>query len=536
MSNSTKRIESQFLADDAARQGSLNVARRCAELTDPSVMPPQGQSLDSLEPEQFQSLGARGMANMEGRMLLALYPPGQLWVQLGLAPKIDLDPGVPSKTKQMIRDGLSMRELALVALLESSGLRSDDGGSNVRQQAFRSQKRTAITQILITGETLEHLTDDFRLKVFARDQYVTRRTSSGDVLYHIVRESIDPLTLSEDQLAKAKLSKVELQKKKSFERFVDIFTFIEWQPLTRKWTLCQELAGHEVNELDEDVPSYFCTPFSLSPKANYGRGFVEKNRGDLHTYNELRERILDFSVLASKLLYIKDPSSRLTAADLAKPTGSAIVDQVVNGMATKIAMLQSNKLSDFKIVETVTESVRKELAKSMLIESEVTPQGERVTATQVNRVVQELQGALGGPYAAIAESQQIPLARRGLWQAEQQGILPKLNAKVYQMRATTGIGALGRAAKAQDVTAFVQTIAQMGPEALARINIDILIRTIARYQGINEPGLIKSEDDIRKEMQAAMQQQAAAKAIDVGGNAIEQNLADQSKKSLQLAG
>jgi len=479
------------------------------------------------------SLGNRGMSSMEGRLLLGIYPPGLLWTQFVLSPEIDQDQSIPDQTKQSLRDQLSMRELGLVAMLESSGLRNNH---NVRQSAFRSQKRMALTQILITGETLEQLTDDWRMKVFARDQYVTRRTTSGDVVYHIIVESIDPLTLTEDQLSKSGLNVAELNTKRSFERMVDLYTLIEWNPVTKKWVICQEINGKEINQLDEEVSSYFCTPYSLSPKANYGRGFVERNRGDLSSYNELRERLLDFAVLGSKLLYVKDQSSNLTANDLNKRTGSLLVDQVVNGQVTKIAMLQSNKLGDFKVVESVTESIRKELAKSMLIESEVTPSGERVTAFQVNRVVQELQGALGGVYAAIAESQQLPLTRRGVWLAERDGIFAKLSPKVYQTRAVTGIGALSRAAKSQDITAFVGGIAQLGPEAMRRIDLGVLIRTLARYGGINEPGLVKNEETIRKEMQEAMRQQMAAKAIDVGGNAIEQNLADRSKQQFQSAG
>ena len=69
----------------------------------------------------------------------------------------------------------------------------------------------------------------------------------------------------------------------------------------------------------------------------------------------------------------------------------------------------------------------------------------------------------------------------------------------------------------------IQTMAQMGPEAMAKVNQDVLIDLLLRQAGVYEPGLIKSPEQVAEEQQAAMQaamaQQVSAKAVDVIGNA-----------------
>ncbi|WP_434127675.1 hypothetical protein, partial [Enterococcus faecium] len=70
---------------------------------------------------------------------------------------------------------------------------------------FRTMKRHAISQLLCTGDVLEMLDDDNRLRVFRLDQYVTLRDSCGDIIYHITKERIDCAAIDDERLAKAQL-------------------------------------------------------------------------------------------------------------------------------------------------------------------------------------------------------------------------------------------------------------------------------------------------------------------------------------------
>lgn len=522
------KIKEHFDLDDANRQESLQRARLCAKLTKPWVLPPDGHESDHALPENFQSVGSRGITNMEGRLLLALWPPGVPWFQFKLSPEIEYAPDVDPGILNAIKELLFLRELTVQAVLESAALNDK---SKKRRSGFRTRKRMALTQILVTGDVLEQLTDDYRIKTFRRDQYVTRRDSAGDVLYHIVRERIDPLTLTDGQLAIAELDKDKLADERVDKRMQDIYTRIEWQPRAKNWLIQQEVNGHIIVESEESVTPYFSTPFELAPGDHYGRGFVEQNVGDFRSTDELEERLLDFAAMASKFLVARDASSMVRDEDLEKPSGSIIEARVSGGHVQDIGMLRVDKAQDFNVVWTSIQHKTMELNKAMLMEAELQPRGDRVTALQISRIAAEIDGALGGLYAPVADEQQVPLLRRTVWQLERDNLLATLPDEAVTVDYMTGIAALGREVNMQRVLNLTQVIGQLGPEAMARINMGVLIDVLRRYGNIHEPGLIKSDEQLAQEQQAAAEaavmQQAAGKAIDVAGNVAQQEMTPQ---------
>ena len=68
-------IADQWRRDDSERVELLDQARLSASLTKPWILPPQNQQRNQRLPESFQSVGPRGITNLEGKMLLALWPP-----------------------------------------------------------------------------------------------------------------------------------------------------------------------------------------------------------------------------------------------------------------------------------------------------------------------------------------------------------------------------------------------------------------------------------------------------------------------------
>ena len=60
--------------------------------------------------------------------------------------------------------------------------------------------RSAISQLLVTGDVLIQMTDEYQIRIHRRDNYVVRRSTSGDVMYMITREQVDSLSLSPEQI------------------------------------------------------------------------------------------------------------------------------------------------------------------------------------------------------------------------------------------------------------------------------------------------------------------------------------------------
>jgi hypothetical protein len=212
--------------------------------------------------------------------------------------------------------------------------------------------------------------------------------------------------------------------------------------------------------------------------------------------------------------------------DLQKPSGTPIRSaRVENGQVMDIAWLKMDKINDFQVVYQTAQAKHQSLAAAMLIESAVQPKKERVTAAQINRIRDELDGALGGVYAPISDMQQGPLVRRLVHQLEKNNILPTLDKKVAKTNILTGIAALAKAADADKLLALIQVAAQLPPQVQAKINYAAAFDAYVRYTGIDEPGIIKSDEQVAAEMQQAMaaqaMQEAASKAIDTTGNIVE---------------
>ena len=517
-------IKARFQADDGQRAAILERARLCARLTKPWVLPPLGQPATGRLPDNYQSDGSRGVTNLSGKMLLALFPPGEPFARLTPIPEVQYDPRVDARLMQHLLDDLSMRDAQIQAQIESCTL---DGKS--RQRAtFRSRKRAAIEQLLITGDVLEQFTDDYRLKVFRRDRYVTKRDSCGDVLYHIIRETVDPLALTPRQRELAQF-KEGFEGKPVCERMQDLYTLVEWNPLTRVWVITQEVNDHAVNESQEEVTPFFSTPFDLVDGEDSGRGFIEANLGDLGSLDELCRRLLDFAEMSSKMYPFIDGSSQLREQDFEKPTGSVMRGSVRGGQVDDVAFLKVDKLGDFNVCYQSTERIGKKIGAVMLMESETAPQGEAGRhAYAWQTVVGELNGALGGLYAPIADEQQVPLLRRVYYQMERDlKFTSRLPKQLVNISALTGFAAVSRSMDAQKIEKIAAVAAQLVPPGSGANPIDagVAIEELVRLYNVRAPGLVKSPEQLQAETQQAIAAQTqlagAQKALDTAGNIVQ---------------
>lgn len=525
------RIQSIFDADHARRHNTLEIVRECARLSIPSALPPEEQQEDYLLPENHQSLGARGVTNLVGKTTLGVFPPDRPWAGQEVAAEDQYDPDVPPAVLQLVADRLFLQDLLIIATLESANLDYNRGD----MLGFRTLKRQAIQQCIVTGDVLERLDSQYRLTVFRRDRFVTRRFDNGQVSYHVTWEPKDPLELGEEAVEEVGLKWDELRKTPAHERVRRLYTKIEWCPVDRDWLIEQELNGHVFNTSEEPLSNHFSTPFDLAPGENYGRGLIELNRGDLASFDALCRTTLEFAATAAKCHPVINPGSEIKPEDLLKRSGQVLIGRVVNGVVQDVGMLQANRLSDFQVVHLAKEQIRADLGRAFLLDSESVRKSERTTAFEVQEVtIQELQGALGGIYTPIADRMQLPLFLRTRWQLEKDKKLPTMpeeQKKHVRIRVLSGIEALSRMARATRMLSFAEVVRNLGPAVAGFLNYDVLLGVLARLQGIYEPNLIKSPQEREQDKQAALalaaQQAGQEKAVDVAGNVVQSNLTAQ---------
>lgn len=313
---------------------------------------------------------------------------------------------------------------------------------------------------------------------------------------------------------------------------VDLFTLIEFQPLTRKWVVTQEINGKEIGTAEHRHSRYYATAYELAPGEDYGRGLIELNQADLSAYNILTGRTLDFAAAASMINPVLDAQSQMDPKNLEKKrSGEVIVDgRVVGGVVQDVGYLKVDKMPDFQMVNVVMERLAKSLGQAMLLEGDSAPQGEAGRHSFGWKVMlEQIQGLTGGVFSAIGDENQIPLVAALLDEMRVQRLIHADLQSVTQISTTTGLEAIGRRQKLAttlETMDIVAKVAQFNPEIMQRIDHNILLDMIVRMQSLDAPGLIKSRETMARERRAAEQamarQQATQQMIQSAGTIAEQ--------------
>jgi len=151
----------------------------------------------------------------------------------------------------------------------------------------------------------------------------------------------------------------------------------------------------------------------------------------------------------------------------------------------------------------------------------------------------ELEQALGGVYGILSVEFQLPYLQRKIEILNRAGELPVLSKKLVKISIVTGIEALGRGDDRNKLVEFAATIAQtFGPPAVPQyLNATAFIARLATSDGIDPEGLVKTQDQITQETQAAQMQEMAHNAtpevVKQVGSAVATNLKGQNEQGQQ---
>lgn len=507
----------------------LERARDCALLSKPWLLPELGHSDDDEFTNNYQSVGSNGLTVFCGKLMDLIFPAARPFFMSELSPSIRYAPEQDEAATQQRMKALYLRDLTMMAVLESSNLK--EGRRRSRRTSFRTKQYQALLQCVGTGDVLQQLTDDYRIKVYRRDGWTCRRDSAGDVLHFIMREKVDALGVTTGQLdndaLRAKVNLKDIDEDSPHDkRMVDMTTRCQYQHGSGNWVVLQEINNEVFNESEESVSPFWSTPYELVSPEHHGRGLIENNLGDLKGLDNLEMNLLDMMGLAAKGHPVIDASSDVNPNDLKKPSGTVLAGRVQGGQVQDIGMLTFDMAREYTILESGIQRKTQQLGQAMLTEIESMPTGDRVTATQIVRIAREIELATGGVVSSVADDMQMPLLMRLEHQMERDKLIKPLPKEGYDIVSITGINAMRAGEKGQAVMSFAQLAAQLPPDAQRRVDWSVLVDVIVRYMNIHEPGLVKSREMVEQEMQQAQQQaiaqQAAEKGVDVIGNVAEQ--------------
>lgn len=495
----------------ADRMSYLERGRKCAEMTIPSLLPPEGfhSSRDFYVP--YQSVGARGVNTLANKLLIALLPPNTPFFRL-LIDDYTLE--------ELTKDEDARAEVEEILSTHERSIMTDISKSNLTSPVVE-----ALKLLIVSGNVLITFNKAGKARVFRLDSYVVRRDHDGKVLDTIIKETLKYGRLSDDLKALVDEARKAPQKDESD---VELFTCYRYRD--GKYVTYQEIEKTRIPGTDgsykESEAPFLPLRWTQIDGEHYGRGHVEEYIGDLNQLEGLSQALSEGAIASARLLFLLKPGSTTKQKALTEAPNAS----VVIGDEDDIGVLQANKINDFRVAQQQMEAIEQRLSFAFLMNTAIQRQAERVTAEEIRFMAGELEDALGGVYALLSDEMQLPLVRMRMALLIRQKKIPKLPEEIVEPSIVTGLEALGRGHDLTKLDIFMNKIALLGPSALRRVKEGDLITRIGASLGIDTDGLLKSDEEIAEEDRQALQQQQMGEIAKAATPAVAKAATEQSSQ------
>jgi len=495
-----------YIANETIRDSLEQEWRDASQLTLPYVFPVEDQDEGAIMPTPFNSIGPNAVNTLASKLLLALVPPTGVFFRL-----------LPDSEK--VKD---IKEEDMKQLDSELAQVEQDVIEYINQKALRVPIYEAIKLLIITGNVMLYKIPGGSFKVFSPYQYVVQRDYVGNVLTSCIKETIALKALPkkvQDTLAEAEETTTVQGGDGKEVRQVEVYTMIVREG-TNKYKVFQEINGIIIEGTEksytEDKLPYITLRWSTVNNESYGRGIVSQYLGDLRSLEGLTQTIVEGAGISAMHLFGLKPGSTLQVEDLNNAENGEFV---MGDLEREVTTLQIDKGADLQVPLNLIAQLEQRLSRAFLMLSGQVRDSERTTATEVRATAAELEATLGGVFSVLASEFQTPMIHL---------ILQELNPDVLKFTipsVTTGISAISRERDFQNLNTMLQSVAQLGPEVIAKyLNVPAYLSQIATSLGMSPKDIVKSQEQIQAEEQQQMQMQQAQQEQEVNGQmAIDNN-------------
>lgn len=489
----------------AERQNALDRARLCSKVTIPSVLPPEGANGSTTFDTPFQSAGASGVNSLGSQLTLILMPPNAPFFRLKLdelrfGPLTEDNP----KIKQEVEEELGKVERRVMEEIEIAKVRI----------TFSE----AVKHVIIAGIVLLYVPDTGSARYFPLSKFVLDQDPEGNLREIIIREHIDPSTLSEEIQAAIKPPQTtNTPQTKPLDDIsttgdpkrstVELYTWIQ-RTSDKKFSVHQEINGYILpgstgSFLREELP-YLPIPYQPVEGSPYARGLIEEYLGDLLTAEGLSQAIVEGSLAAARTLNLVRPNAVVRMKDL----NEAPNNSYVYGNEGDVTRVQSEAGQDLRVASDTLNRVLKSLSGVFMQHQSVQRDAERVTAEEIRFMAQQLEQNLGGAYSVLSQAFQLPLVTIMLSRLEKQKLIGKIDNKTIHPVVITGLEGLGRGNDLNRLDVFVgQSFAQLKELVTPYLNVGEYLSRRATALGIETKGLIYTAEEIAQRQAQQTRQQ-----------------------------
>lgn len=479
----------------------------------------------------IEGLGAKAVNHLANKLCITLFQPSQPFFRLDVQDDtVNSLADRAGKGDKQAQDTLLMIDTAL-ARAERSAMKELD------YNHFRTEATTACKYLIVTGNALLYHPEGKKGKtqVYSIKDYSVRRDLSGHVIEILTRDKKAFSTFNNDVKEKLRASDKQKYKESSLEDECDVCIYT--QLLFKddgKYHLTQYADAVKLDSEGswpvEDLPWIVLT-WNLVRGEDYGRGLVEDYAGSFHAIHVLSQAEVDVAAVAADIKFLVDPASVIDVDELNNsPSGT-----YHSGKPTDVQALQINKQMDMQTVEQILERLTQNISEAFLLQSGMTRDAERVTATEVQSNANELNTQHGGIYSRFAEEWQYRTAILML-----KRIKIDLGAnKTINPVIITGLDSLSRAGDLDNLRAMVsdlQLLAQVPPSIQQVIDPFAFIEYCGTRRGVDYQKFMKSQQQVMQEQQAQQQAEQQAVAHQAGANAgagIAQDAANNAMQQTQ---
>jgi len=516
--------QARYEAMRSDREQFLDVGRAAAKLTLPYLLTEEGHANGARFHTPWQSVAAKGVNVLAAKLMLSLFPLNTSFFKLQINDiEISKIPDVTPEMRSQIDLSLSKME------------------KMVMQQIAETQDRVhlhnAMKHIVVTGNALIYAAKK-GLKVFPLDRYVIARDGDDNIQEIVTREIVDRALLPKEFQPQnpdrdvnspgedgPKFGVASTSNKGQFDNAV-VYTHVKYEDGQHKWY--QECDGKLIPGSKSSSPiktsPWMPITFNQVDGESYGRGRVEEFLGDINSLERLMQALVEGSAAAAKVIFLVSPSATTKPQSLARASNGAIIQ----GRPEDVGVVQVGKTADFGTVQQMIQNLTQRVSEAFLIMTGSIRDSERTTASEVNAVAQELNEQLGGIYSGLTSTLLQPYLNRKLMQLQRQEGVPKLPKGLVIPTVVAGLNGIGRGQDRRALMEFVTTVAQgMGPEVMMQyIDPSEFLRRLAAASGIESLGLVKDEETLAQEQQAAQQQAQQQSLLDQAGQLANSKAAE----------
>lgn len=530
--------EDFYVQEQKERTAAVNTARRLADITIPSIFPPEDWQTGDPLAVTNQGVNALAINTLAEKLTITALPPNLPMAKLEpdeakLADEIQQDPELYAE----IIYGLSRREVAH------------------RKRLGRTKARTvygrAIRQLLVPGNVLVIWAELDNPRWYNMHHYVVKRSASGEPIVTVLKEKIPYATADEDvkqaaQVARTKANKGQFKEDKKWEEEICIYhcqvlevteeVDEDGQPI-KEWYYWQEVEGGEkISDTEAwapyDTPTMYAAGMIHETGNDWCQGYASDYEGDHAAVENFASALQDAAAAMAWFLFLVNPGGQTKLKDVKDADNL----DIISGQAEDVTVPQTQKASEARFVgEQFGESSRR-IGFSYALQTSIQRPGERVTAEEWERMAGELDQVMGGLYTVLAQTFQRWFVLRFIHLHEiEDGSIETLPKELVKVDIVTGLDNIGQSSDLKNLLSWARdSIETVGPEPFSRqINLTNFLSRLASFRAVKTEGLLKSPEEQQADAQAAKQDLQQQTLLEQGTGPLVKSGADTIGKLMQ---